>query len=73
MPLIITKHVIPAKAGIQIYPPDQVQDRVCETCPCENKEEGTSIKKNWIPPHQVQGRLSQARNDKQVKVFCRYI
>ena len=32
-----------------------------------NRESGNPVQKHWIPPYQVRGRLSQARNDKQSK------
>jgi len=33
--------------------------------PCENRNPD----KHWIPPYQVRGRLSQARNDKLDKTY----
>jgi hypothetical protein len=34
---------------------------------CHSRENGNPARKDWIPPYQVRGRLSQARNDNQQK------
>jgi hypothetical protein len=52
--LITAKAVIPAKAGIQTP---------------SLRRQGTIILETWIPPYQVRGRLSQARNDKANKTY----
>ena len=33
------------------------------------RRQGTIILETWIPPYQVRGRLSQARNDKPYKTY----
>gem|GEM_PF-6839788 len=34
-----------------------------------HSRESGNPEKHWIPPYQVRGRLSQARNDKPVKIY----
>ena len=66
---IYTATMIKAKAVIPA--PYQVRDKLQQESrrrPCEGRE--PLLKKHWIPPYRVRGRLSQARNDKSYKTYA---
>jgi len=46
----------PRKRESRSRPPYQVRGKLCDTCPCENREQGT-IQRKWIP-HQVRNDIT---------------
>jgi len=53
---------------IEIYTASLIASRIGHSFPDLHRDKlQQESKKNWIPPYQVRGRLSQARNDKLLR------